>query len=71
LAAKKYIGKKRERESFTLSETQAHCPVNYSSYSPHSIWFKGKEVVLDSLDECTVDLWIFARSPINVLFSYM
>jgi hypothetical protein len=62
----KCVAKKRVQESFALSATQASCAVNYSSYSPHSTWFKGKEVVSDSLDECVVGSWIFARSPINV-----
>ena len=73
LAAMKCVAKKRVRESFALSVTQAHHAVNYSSYSPHLIWFKGKEAVSDNLDECTIGSWIFARSPIdvNIIFSHV
>jgi hypothetical protein len=72
LAAMKCVAKKRVRESFALSATQACRAVNYSSYSPHSIWFKGKEVVSDNLDECAIGSWIFAKSPIdvNIIFAH-
>ena len=66
LVAMKLVAKKRVRESFLLSQTEARHAVNYSSYSPQSIWFKGKVVVTDSLDECAVGSWIFIRSPVNV-----
>jgi hypothetical protein len=62
----KHVAKKRIRESFTFSETQACRAVNYSSYLPHSTWFKGKQVVSDNLDECAIGSWIFAMSQVNV-----
>jgi hypothetical protein len=62
----KLIAKKRVRESVLLSNTQASRAVNYSSYAPHSMWFKGKEMISQNLDECPVGSWIFANSQVNV-----
>lgn len=62
----KLIAKKRVRESVLLSNTQASRAVNYSSYAPHSMWFKGKEMISQNLDECAVGSWIFANSQVNV-----
>ena len=66
LAAMKHIAKKRVRESTPLSSTKACHAVNYLSYSPHLTWFKGKKAISNTLDECTVGSWIFAKSQINV-----
>ena len=69
LVAKKLVVKKQVWESTLLSATQASHAVNYSSFVPHSTWFKGKEVVSQNLDECPIGSWIFANSHINVSFS--
>ncbi|KAJ7501284.1 hypothetical protein B0H11DRAFT_2373359 [Mycena galericulata] len=53
----------KERDSFSLSSTTAAKALNFGMYSPDSEWKKCVYVVSESLDECFVDSWVFAKSP--------
>ncbi|KAJ7788587.1 hypothetical protein B0H14DRAFT_3115878 [Mycena olivaceomarginata] len=53
----------KDRASHSLESTKAARAVNYGLYSPRSMWRKCKFVVSESLDECFIDSWVFAKSP--------
>ncbi|KAJ7866405.1 hypothetical protein B0H14DRAFT_2504339 [Mycena olivaceomarginata] len=53
----------KDRVSHSLESTNAARAVNYGLYSPRSMWRKCKFVVSESLDECFIDSWVFAKSP--------
>ncbi|KAJ6488082.1 hypothetical protein DFH09DRAFT_1377694 [Mycena vulgaris] len=53
----------KERECFSLKTTSAAWAVNYGTYYPESKWNKCVYVIGESLDECLVDSWVFAKSP--------
>lgn len=54
----------KERETYPLKSTSAAQALNYGLYSSESVWKKCVYVVSESLDECLVDSWVFAQSPI-------
>ncbi|KAJ7250963.1 hypothetical protein C8J57DRAFT_1437578 [Mycena rebaudengoi] len=58
----KHAGTK-ERESYPLKSTTAVRALNYGLYDPDSTWRKCLHVFSESLDECRVDSWVFAKSP--------
>ncbi|KAJ7697137.1 hypothetical protein B0H17DRAFT_1130453 [Mycena rosella] len=53
----------KERESYTLKSTSAARASNYGLHSPESTWSRCIYVISESLDECRVDSWVFAKSP--------
>ncbi|KAJ7202961.1 hypothetical protein C8J57DRAFT_1735527 [Mycena rebaudengoi] len=53
----------KERDSVTLQSTTAANAVNYGLYAPDSTWKRCTFVISESLDECRVDSWVFAKSP--------
>ncbi|KAJ7433313.1 hypothetical protein B0H11DRAFT_2165040 [Mycena galericulata] len=53
----------KERDSFSLLSTTAAKALNFGMYSPDSEWKKCVYVVSESLGECFVDSWVFAKSP--------
>ncbi|KAJ7281324.1 hypothetical protein C8J57DRAFT_1433345 [Mycena rebaudengoi] len=53
----------KERESYPLKSTTAARALNYRLYEADSTWRKCVHVLSESLDECRVDSWVFAKSP--------
>ncbi|KAJ7330337.1 hypothetical protein DFH08DRAFT_815254 [Mycena albidolilacea] len=53
----------KDRVSHSLESTNAAHAVNYGLYPLRSMWRRCKFVVSESLDECFIDSWVFAKSP--------
>ncbi|KAJ7433258.1 hypothetical protein B0H11DRAFT_2376311 [Mycena galericulata] len=53
----------KERPSHSLASTSAAHALNFGLYSPDSMWRKCVYVISESLDECFVNSWVFAKSP--------
>ncbi|KAJ7696836.1 hypothetical protein B0H17DRAFT_1158586 [Mycena rosella] len=54
----------KERETCTLQSTTAARASNYGLYTPESMWRRCIYVISESLDECLVNSWVFARSSV-------
>ncbi|KAJ7243992.1 hypothetical protein C8J57DRAFT_1452332 [Mycena rebaudengoi] len=59
----------KERETYSLKSTSAVNTSNYGLYDANSTWRKCIYVLSESLDECRVDSWVFAKSPDSPLIS--
>ncbi|KAJ7140471.1 hypothetical protein C8R43DRAFT_1131421 [Mycena crocata] len=53
----------KHRDTFSLDLTNAARALNYGSYTPGSTWRKCIHVISESLDQCFIDSWVFAKSP--------
>jgi hypothetical protein len=53
----------KDRPTHFLRTTTAARAVNYGLYPAESEWVKCRYVTSESLEECFVGSWIFARSP--------
>ncbi|KAJ7657132.1 hypothetical protein B0H17DRAFT_1263286 [Mycena rosella] len=54
----------KERETFSLRSTTAAHASKYGLYTPESVWRRCIHVISESLDECLVNSWVFAQSPV-------
>ncbi|KAJ6629947.1 hypothetical protein B0H10DRAFT_1939561 [Mycena sp. CBHHK59/15] len=64
-AAVKLVSLKRsekDRVQYALKTTTAARALNYGHYSAESLWKKCHSVVSESLNECLVGSWVFAKS---------
>ncbi|KAJ6626597.1 hypothetical protein B0H10DRAFT_2300403, partial [Mycena sp. CBHHK59/15] len=50
-----------KRESILLKSTSAASALNFGDYKPASTWTKCLHVISESLDECFVNSWVFAK----------
>ncbi|KAF7367987.1 hypothetical protein MSAN_00864400 [Mycena sanguinolenta] len=55
---------KTTREEIPLKSTSAGRALNFGLYNPDSMWKKCLHVISESLDECFIDSWVFAKSLI-------
>ncbi|KAJ7469208.1 hypothetical protein FB451DRAFT_1479092 [Mycena latifolia] len=55
----------KERQNLLLKSTSAAHALNYGLYSPESTWSKCVYVISESLDECLVGSWVFAKTQTN------
>ncbi|KAF7351608.1 hypothetical protein MSAN_01593300 [Mycena sanguinolenta] len=53
---------KTTREEIPLKSTSAGRALNFGLYNPDSMWKKCLHVISESLDECFIDSWVFAKS---------
>ncbi|KAJ7829031.1 hypothetical protein B0H14DRAFT_3718234 [Mycena olivaceomarginata] len=51
----------RRRETVLLKSTTARSALNFGEYKPDSAWTKCLRVISESLDECLVESWVFAK----------
>ncbi|KAJ7730034.1 hypothetical protein B0H14DRAFT_2999260 [Mycena olivaceomarginata] len=49
------------RETVLLKSTTARSALNFGEYKPDSAWTKCLRVISESLDECLVESWVFAK----------
>ncbi|KAF7369495.1 hypothetical protein MVEN_00279300 [Mycena venus] len=52
----------KDHVQYALKTTAAARALNYGHYSAESLWKKCRSVVSESLDECLVSSWVFAKS---------
>ncbi|KAJ7207640.1 hypothetical protein GGX14DRAFT_567586 [Mycena pura] len=55
----------KERPIQLLETTIAARALNYGEYEPKSVWKKCSSVVSESLEQCSIDSWVFAQSDVN------
>ncbi|KAJ6631920.1 hypothetical protein B0H10DRAFT_2250458 [Mycena sp. CBHHK59/15] len=52
----------KDRVQYALKATIASCALNFGLYGAESMWKKCTSVVSESLDECLIGSWAFAKS---------
>ena len=54
------------RPEFDLLATRAARALNFDAIGNPMGWFRCKSVTAQSQDECSLNSWVFVKSPLNV-----
>ncbi|KIK52226.1 hypothetical protein GYMLUDRAFT_77906 [Collybiopsis luxurians FD-317 M1] len=65
LQATNCSSKQQERETKILENTKGKLALNSASYSMSENYFRGTQLISNSLDECPVGGWVAFKSPID------